>query len=95
MNHGLTPNKPATGDDKGDAVKTAMTGNANFTPNPSLATVGTDVTALRAKITTRYGSTPVVNDPSPATRLTSALDSNRTAMAGSAGGRMVRLSCSA
>jgi hypothetical protein len=39
--------------DKGDAIKTAMTGNANFTtPNPSLTTIGTAVTTLRAKIAT-------------------------------------------
>jgi hypothetical protein len=34
---------------QGTAIKTAMTGNANFsTPNPSLATVGTKTTALQA-----------------------------------------------
>jgi hypothetical protein len=37
--------------DKGDAIKTAMTGNASFsTPNPPLTTIGTQVTALRTKI---------------------------------------------
>jgi len=37
--------------DKIDTVKTAMTGNANFTtPNPSLATLGTAGTTLRTKI---------------------------------------------
>lgn len=37
---------------KADAIKTAMTGNANFpTPNPSLATLGTDNTTAKAKIT--------------------------------------------
>jgi hypothetical protein len=37
--------------DKLDTVKTAMTGNANFTtPNPPLTTLGTASTTLRAKI---------------------------------------------
>jgi hypothetical protein len=37
--------------DKIDTVKTAMTGNANFTtPNPSLTTLGAAGTTLRAKI---------------------------------------------
>src|SRR5882724_6696174 len=37
--------------DKNDAVKAAMTGNANFTtPDPSLAALGTAGTTLRAKI---------------------------------------------
>jgi hypothetical protein len=48
MSNGPAPNKPATGDDKGDVAC-----NANFTtPNPSLATVGTAITALRPKIAT-------------------------------------------
>lgn len=37
--------------DKIDTIKTAMTGNANFTtPNPSLTTLGTAGTTLRTKI---------------------------------------------
>jgi hypothetical protein len=34
--------------DKGDAIKTAMTGNANFpTPNPTLAAYGTLITTAQ------------------------------------------------
>src|SRR5437867_594746 len=34
-------------------IKTAMTGNANFTtPNPSLATIGTGITTAQTKIAT-------------------------------------------
>jgi hypothetical protein len=36
---------------KADAIKTAMTGNANFpTPNPPLATLGTDNTTAKTKV---------------------------------------------
>ena len=36
---------------KADAIKTAMTGNANFpTPNPTLATLGTDNTTAKNKV---------------------------------------------
>lgn len=39
---------------KADAIKTALTGNANYTtPNPSLATLGTDIATAKAKIITQ------------------------------------------
>ena len=46
-----------TGPDRvtqGNAIKTAMTGNANFTtPNPTLAAVGTATTNVQTKLTAR------------------------------------------
>ena len=43
--------------DFGTSVKTAMTGNANFTtPNPALATLGSNVTDLAAKIAARQNA---------------------------------------
>jgi hypothetical protein len=45
---GLTRDQLA---DKGDTIKTALTGNANFpTPNPTLTAIGTAVTTLRTDI---------------------------------------------
>jgi hypothetical protein len=47
---GLTRDQLA---DKGDTIKTALTGNADFpTPNPTLTTIGTAATTLRTKIAT-------------------------------------------
>ena len=48
---------------KADAIKTAMTGNANFpTPNPPLATVGTDNTTAKDKIAAQKNAQKAAKD---------------------------------
>jgi hypothetical protein len=70
--------------DKGDAIKTALTGNANFTtPNPSTAALGTAITALRTKIatinTTKAAYAAAVTDGDAAAATLAALLSQEAA----------------